>query len=219
MSSFDYPCDWRAGFIMDPNKNQRVGYLVQFQGLNMGEFLKQDIDVFTPYSNSETNYAGVTIDKERGKATVVGVIEHFSWAGGVGDPISVSAYISAENAQVLQAKMKGTLDTNTIKNLAWWICDFDAETKVWYEAAYPKDPASLQGQLNAQGSEVRLSVAAEATRVAPNVQVNVYNMAFEVIPAANSTFALHFATSGKTNFIKNWGLKVGTNAAQALPAG
>ena len=105
MASFDYPCDWRAGFIMDPNKNQRVGYLVNFEGLNMGEFLKQDVDVFTPYSNSETSYGGVTIDKERGKATVVGVIEHFSWAGGVGDPISISAYISAENAQVLQAKM------------------------------------------------------------------------------------------------------------------
>jgi hypothetical protein len=219
MASFDYPCDWRAGFIMDPNKNQRVGYLVDFQGLNMGEFLKQDVDVFTPYSNSETAYGGVTIDRERGKATVVGVIEHFSWAGGVGDPVIVSAYISAENAQVLQAKMKGTLDTNTIKKLSWWICDFDAETKVWYEAAYPKDPASLQGQLNASGSEVKLMVASEATRVAPNVQVNVYNMMFEVIPAANSTFALHFATSGKTNFVKNWGLKVGTNAAQALPAG
>ena len=219
MPSFDYPCDWRAGFIMDPNKNQRVGYLVHFEGLNMGEFLKQDIDVFTPYSNSETNYGGVTIDKEHGKATVVGVIENFSWGGGVGDPISISAYISAENAQVLQAKMKGTLDTNTIKKLAWWICDFDAETKVWYEAAYPKDPVNLQGQLNSSGSEVRLMVAPEATRVAPNVQVNVYNLMFEVIPAANSTFMLHFATSGKTNFIKNWGLKVGTNAAQALPAG
>lgn len=216
--AFDFNCDWRSGFIPDPTKNQRVGYLVHFQGLNMGEFLKQDVDVFTPYSNSETSYGEVTIDKERGKATVVGVIESFSWAGGVGDPIAISAYISAENAQILQAKMKGTLDTNVIKKLAWWICNFDAENKVWFEEAYPKDPTTLQGQLNASGSDVRLAVASEATRIAANVQVNVYNLQFEVIPAANSTFALHFATSGKTNFVKNWGLKVGTNAAQAIGA-
>lgn len=215
---FDFSCDWRAGFVMDPNKNQRVGYLVHFQGLNMGEFLKQDIEVFTPYSNSETNYGEVTINKELGKATVTGVIESFSWGGGVGDPICVSTYISAENAQIMQAKMKGTLDTNMVKKLAWWICNFDAETKVWFEEAYPKDPTSVTGQLNKSGADVRLVIANEPTRVAPNIEVNVYNMYFEVIPAANSTFALHFATSSKTNRVNNWGLKVGTNAAQAMGA-
>lgn len=213
---FDFSCDWRAGFVMDPSKNQRVGYLVHFQGMNMGEFLKQDIEVFTPYSNSETNYGEVTINKEVGKATVTGVIESFSWAGGVGDPICISSYISAENAQIMQAKMKGTLDTNMVKKLAWWLCNFDAETKVWFEEAYPKDPTTVTGQLNKSGADVRLVVANEPTRVAPNIEVNVYNMYFEVIPAANATFALHFATSSKTNRVNNWGLKVGTNAAQAM---
>jgi hypothetical protein len=217
--SFDLGCDWRSGFVMDPTKKQRVGYLVHLQGLNMGEFLKQDVVVFTPYSNSETNYGEVTIDKEKGKATVVGVIESLSWAGGVGDPIGISAYISAENAQTLQAKMKGTLDTTVIKKLAWWICNFDEETKVWFEEAYPKDPTTLQGQLNAPGgSEIRLNVGSEATKISSSIDINVYNLYFEVIPAANSTFALHFATSSKTNFIKNWGLQVGTNAAQAMGA-
>jgi hypothetical protein len=52
--------------------------------------------------------------------------------------------------------------------------------------------------------------------VAPNVDVNVYNMYFEMIPAANTTFSFHFATSGKTKFVRNWGLKIGTNAAAAV---
>ncbi len=216
---FDYSCDWKSGFVMDPSKKQRVGYLVHFQGLNMGEFLKQDIDVFTPYSNSEANYGELAMNKELGKITVVGVIDSFSWGGGVGDPLCISAYISAENAQTLQAKMKGTLDTNVVKKLGWWLCNFDEETKVWFEEAYPKDPATIQGQLNAPGGkDIRLSVASEATKIASNIDINVYNLYFEVIPAANSTFALHYATSSKTNFVKNWGLKVGTNAAQAMGA-
>jgi len=214
---FELSCDWKSGFVMDPTKKQRVGYLVDFLGLNMNEFLKKDIVVFTPYSNSETNYADIGIDKEKGKATVTGVIESYSWGGGVGDPICISSYISSENAQILQAKMKGTLDTTMVKKLAWWVCNFDEENKVWFEEAYPKDPTAVTGQLNAPGgADIRLHVAAEPTKIAPNIDINVYNLYFEVIPAANSTFALHFATSGKTNFVKNWGLQVGTNAAQAM---
>jgi hypothetical protein len=38
----------------------------------------------------------------------------------------------------------------------------------------------------------------------------------EVIPAADATYAFHFATSSKTKFVRNWGLKVGTNAAAAM---
>jgi hypothetical protein len=213
----DLPCDWRSGFSMDPNKKQRVGYLVQFQGMNMGEYLKQDINVFTPYNNSETQYGGITIDSDTGKAVCVGVIEHFSFGGGVGDPLCISAYISAENAEVMSAKMKTTLDTTTVNNLAWWICNFDEENKVWYEESFPKDPAAVKGQLNAPGGrDVRLSISADATKIAPNIDINVYNVYFEVIPAADATYAFHFATSSKTKFVRNWGLKIGTNAAAAM---
>lgn len=204
---------------MDPTRNSRVGYLVHFQGLNMGEFLKQDVEVFTPYSNSEANYKEVSFNKEVGKVTVVGVIEHLSWSGGVGDPFVCSAYISKENAAILEGKMRGTLDTNTIKKFGFWICNFDAENKIWFEEAYPKDPPTMTGQLNKSGAEVRLYVAKESTRIMPNLDVEVVNVSFEIIPAANSTFNLTFATSSKTPQVKHWGLKVGTNAAQALPAG
>ena len=214
---FDFPCDWKSGFVMDPTKKSRVAYLVHLNGMDMGEFLKQDITVFTPYSNSETNYSEVTINKEKGTATVVGVIENFSWGGGVGDPICISAYISAENAQTLAAKMQTTLSTTKVTKLAWWICDFDEENKVWYEQAYPKDPVTITGQLNAPGSkDIRLHISPEPTKIAPNIDINVYNLYLEVIPAANVTAALHFATSGKTNVVKSWGLVVGTNATAAM---
>ena len=83
--SNDLPCDWRAGFVMNPQQKQRVGYLVHFEGLNMDDYLKQDIDVFTPYNNSEANYGEAELDNDTGKMTCVGVIDSFSFNGGVGD--------------------------------------------------------------------------------------------------------------------------------------
>lgn len=215
--ALDLTCDWRSGFVMDPQKKQRVGYLVHFEGLNMDDFLKQDIEVFTPYNSSETNYGEVDVDADNTKVTVVGVLDSFYWGGGVGDPVVLSSYISAENAEVLSAKMKTTLDTNIVSNFAWWIVNFDEENKVWYEEAYPLDPETCSGQINAPGGkDMKISVASAATKVHPQVDVNVYNFYVEVIPAANSTFNFHFATSMKTKYVKNWGLKIGTNAEAAM---
>jgi hypothetical protein len=72
------------------------------------------------------------------------------------------------------------------------------------------------GQLNAPGGkDFRISVAQDATRISATLDTNVYNLYLEVIPAANATYNFHFATSAKTPYIRNWGLKVGSNAAAA----
>jgi len=214
----DYTCDWKSGFILDPTKKQRVGYLTDFGGLGMEKPLEKDVIVYTPYqasANEPSLYAGVTIAEK--KATVVGVIDSFSFGGGVGDPICISAYISAQNATMLSAKMETTLTTTRVTALGWWICNFDAENKCWFQEAYPKSATTITGQLNAPGGkDVRLAVSQEATKIAPNIDVNVYNVYIEVIPAANETYDFHFAESAKTNFARNWGLKIGTNAAQAM---
>jgi hypothetical protein len=218
MAGVNLGCAWRDGFVMDPSKKQRVGYLVLMEGLNMGEFLKQDVEVFSPFTHSEApSYSEVKFDKSNGKATCVGVIENFSFNGGVGDPVCISAYISAQNAEVLAAKLKTTVDTNMVKKLGWWICNFDEENKVWYEEAFPIEPTVVNGQVNASSSgSLRIQVSPEAEKIAANIDTNVYNLYLEVIPAANSTFAFHFATSAKTKYVRNWGLKVGTNASAAM---
>lgn len=150
--------------------------------------------------------------------TTTAVIESFSFGGGVGDPLCFSAYISAENGQTLKAKMQGSLATTKVTKLAWWMVNFDEENKAWFEESYPKEPATITGQLNATAAgDVRITIADEPTKVAPNIDVNVYNVYFEVVPAANATYAMHFATSIQTKYVRNWGLKVGTNAGAALP--
>jgi hypothetical protein len=202
---------------MDPTKKQRVGYLVSFGGLGLKTPLAQDVEVFTPYNVDGGNTAYDKLKIENDKVKVAGVIESFSWGGGVGDPICVSAYMSAENALQIKGLMKMTLKTTSISQLGWWVGSFDEETKAWFDECHPKEPTEITGQLNAPGGkDVRLAVADEPTKVAANVDVNVYSIYFEVVPAANQTCDFHFATASGKSFIKRWGLKVGSLAAGAL---
>ncbi|XXY47183.1 hypothetical protein WME91_44985 [Sorangium sp. So ce269] len=217
---YEYSCDWKSGFVMDPLKKQRVGYLVMFSGLQ-GLTLAKDLKVFTPYAEDSIGYSAVTssaVGTSTMKAVeVVGVLENFSWGGGVGDPIALSGYISQENAKQLQVKQQTTLKGTGISALAWWIVNYDEENKQWFEEAHPIDTAGIKAQLNAPGGkDVRLAVANEPVKIAPNIDVNVFNLYFEVVPAANSTYDFHFATSSKMKFVKGWGLKVGTQAEAGI---
>lgn len=217
--SYNFPCDWKSGFVMNPTKKQRVGYLVCFDGIGLDGPLEQDIEVFTPYNvdGSDTGYTELSITDD--KVKVVGVIENLSWEGGVGDPICISAYMSAANANSIKGKLKMTLKTTGVKSLGWWICNFDEETKAWFSESQPQAPTKITGQLNAPGkTDIRLSIADDPTKIAPNIDVNVYNVYFEVVPAANQTCDFQFATSKSMNFIKRWGLVVGSQASAALPA-
>lgn len=221
---YNLDCDWKAGFIMDPQKKQRCGYLLALDGLGLDAALAPDIEVFMPFNATPSDYTDTTnlvIDATvtPNKVKCVGVIESFSWAGGVGDPIAVTAMISSENAQQIKTKLQTTLKSTAIKKLAWWITNFDEITKKWFEEAYPKAPTYVTGQLNASGGkDVRLYVEDEPTKVASNVDVNVYRVSFEIVPAANSTYTLGFALDTEKKYVNAWGLKVGTQPATAVPA-
>ncbi len=219
-----FDCDWRAGFVMDPQKKQRCGYLLALNGMGLDATLAADIQVFMPFNAAPADYtdtANLVIDASMtpNKITCVGVIESFSWSGGVGDPLVFSAYLSSENAQQIQTKLQTTLKSTSITKLAWWITNFDEVNKKWFEESYPKEPTHVTGQLNAPGgADIRLHVAAEPTKVAANVDVNVYRVSFEVVPAANSTYTIGGAMDAEKKFVNAWGLKVGTQPLTAIPA-
>jgi hypothetical protein len=44
----------------------------------------------------------------------------------------------------------------------------------------------------------------------------VYNVHFEVVPAANAQHVLHFANSDQKKVVKSWGLVVGTMAKTSV---
>lgn len=220
---FDFPCDWKSGFVMDPTKKQRIGYIVAFNGLGLGKELETDITAYTAfnkgatekpkYSKIASNFTAPSAENPISSVKVVGVIDHFSWSGGVGDPISISCYVSSESALQLKALQQLTLKTTTISSLGWWIADFDEETKEWFEQANPLGPGLITGQVNAPGkNDIRLHVSTDPEKVAPNIDINVYNLQFEVVPAANKQFTLHFANSATKKVVKSWGLVVGKQA-------
>ena len=75
----------------------------------------------------------------------------------------------------------------------------------------------ITAQVNAPGkNDIRLHIGTDAEKVAPNIDVNVYNLHIELVPAANKTHTLHFANSADKKVVKNWGLVVGTLANTAV---
>jgi hypothetical protein len=227
--SIELNCDWKSGFVMDPTKKQRCGYLVGFNGLGLNQEPDKEneafkIRVFTPYNAAAAEYSQVAVEDLDGQKVLncVGIIESFSFAGGVGDPICISAYVSSEFANQLKAKQKASLETTLIKKLGWWVVNYDVDDKSWFEEAFPKGNTEssdgiVMGQLNAAGGkDVRLSIAEEPTMVAPNLDVQVFNVYFEIVPASDTTYALAFRQGKTKAFVKGWGLQVGSVAKQKM---
>jgi hypothetical protein len=224
--SIDLSCDWKSGFLPDPSKKQRCGYLVAFNGLDLSkEPTKADdeykIHVFTPYNADKPEYTNVEpAANDDGLRTVecIGIIDRFSWGGGAGDPICISAYVSTELANQLKAKQKTTLSTTAIKKLGWWVVNYDVEDKCWFEEAFPKgNDGVVAGQLNAQGGKnVALQVAEQPTLIASSIDIQVFQIYLELVPGANSTYSLRFAQAKSKPFVKGWGLQVGNIAKAKL---
>lgn len=227
--AIDLTCDWKSGFVMDPTRKQRCGYLVGFNGLGLNQEPDKENDafkirVFTPYNAADKEYANVTVDDMDGQKVLncVGIIESFSFAGGVGDPICISAYVSSEFANQLKAKQKASLETTVIKKLGWWIVNYDVDDKSWFEEGFPKGNTDsgdgfVMGQLNASGGkDVRLSIADAPTLISPNLDIQVFNIYFEIVPASDTTYALAFRQGKTKAFVKGWGLQVGSIAKQKM---
>jgi len=203
-----FPCDYKAGFIMDPQRKQRVGYLTAFTGLgSQVGALAQDLEVWSPYQGSPS-YPGVAIAAEKVKA--VGIIESVEYGGGVGDAYCFHVRISGNNKQKLAAAMKNTFDKTSIDVLKFWIGNFDEEEKGWYEELYPKAD-DMKGMLNAQGGDLKIRLGEEGVKVHTNVDVKVFDWYFEIVPAANILTDIHFGFGVKKSAVKHWGLNIAGN--------
>jgi hypothetical protein len=216
---YNFPCAWKDGFMMDPVKKQRVGYLTDFNGLGLAAALAKDISAYCPFNNaSAPAYAGLGGITEN-KVTVTAVLENVSWNGGVGDPISISMYMSSENSNLLKTLKQMTLKTTSILKMGWWIANFDEVTKTWYEETYPKAPVYVTGQVNAVSkTDVRMHIADEAVKISPNIDVSVYNVYMEIVPAANATQTYTISSSPTMTICAPWGVVVGTLPGKAVPA-
>jgi len=219
--AYDLACDKNSGFVYNPAVHNRVGYVTSFNGLGLnGNGLQNDLSVSIPFPQSQAHYySGITLvsgPTSQYTANVVGVIETLSWSGGVGDAISIDFYVSQENAVQIKALQQATLKTTAINNFGFWIIDYDQVAKKWFEEFYPLSPPKISG-LVAGNSNPALSVDLTPVPVANGIDVNVYKISIQVIPAANQQQTFSTATtSSAAATVKSWGLVVGTLGQQAV---
>jgi hypothetical protein len=213
--SFDYECDLSSGFVMDPNENKRFGYVTALDGFGLPEQLKQDLTVAVPYNKGGSPTFGAPINYKRtagsptGTASVVGVLKQFHWAGGACDPIKLEFYASQGNAMQILSLQHNALKTTDIKTLGWWIADYDQDTKEWFEQAHPvSSSGGITGHINGREDPV-LEVDLNPERVKDNVDVFVYKVTLEVVPAGKLRHKLHFASSAQKKLIRKWGVLIG----------
>jgi hypothetical protein len=215
---YEYDCVKGAGFMMDPNQHKRVGYVTSLSGFGQAKF-SADLTVAVPFnSGAKPTFSGIQFvpggSSSLATASVVGVIEKFSWNGGVGDAIKIDFWVSQKNALQIKTMQQSALKTTSISALAWWIVNYDQERKVWYEQSYPL-AGSVAGVV-AGGSNPSLNVDLTPAPVADGIDVYVYKVSLSVAPGANGSYTLHFANSVGAKQIKSWGLVVGTLAQGAL---
>ena len=137
--------------------------------------------------------------------SVVATLQTVAWGGGVGDAFSFSCYMSQENALQLKTLQEQTLPPPNISSIGWWITNYDPEPKVWFEELYPKSPAYPSAKINVVGNNVRLNVNLVGTQVGPTVGNYLYNVSFEIVPAAYVATTIHIASSSSQQVERSWG--------------
>ena len=196
-NSLDFTCNWKFGFNMNPNAKGSVGYLLFWSGCG-GLTLARDIEVWNPYSSpGQSVVSGATVD-------CIGLIEHFAYAGDSDDPIRISAYVSKGAAANLRAKLATPLTTTKVK-VAWYIISFDGEQKTWYEAALIKDAAGkVDSVLDSVKGVLQLFVSKEGTMLDEKLDLEVFRVEFQIVPADGKTANLEFATGPTTRVVCAW---------------
>jgi hypothetical protein len=199
--AFVFTCDMQSGFLMQPNVHKQIGYVTAFQAFG-APALSGDLALSVPFTPL---HELLTMTRAPGLppvTNVVGVIENFSWSGGLADPLKITFFVSKENAILLNALQQTSFKTDAVSSLGWWIGNYDPEAKVWFEAAYPASSPTVSGTFPNSSA---LSVSLTPVPVADGIDVNVYAVSIQVFPTPHSIFSLLFANSSRSAVIKSWG--------------
>ncbi|MGA9567385.1 MAG: hypothetical protein WBS19_17805 [Candidatus Korobacteraceae bacterium] len=210
--SYSFACNWQAGAIMDPANKHRVGYLTEFNGIGLPAALAKDLDVKCPYNNPTVPaYQGLgfsvsppPVIQDPIALSVVATLQTVSWGGGAGDAFSFSCYMSQENAVQLKTLQEQTLRTTNISSIGWWITNYDPQPKLWFEELYPMSPAYTSAKINVVGNNTRLNVNLVGVQVGPTVGNYLYNVSFEIVPAAYVATTIHIASSSSQQVVRPW---------------
>lgn len=195
-NSFDFACDWRFGFNLQPKGKATVGYLLFWSGCG-GLNLARDVEVWNPFDSAgQTIVQGATVK-------CVGLLESLKYEGGDDDPIRITAYVSKGTAADVRSKLARPLPSTKLK-LTWYIVGYDDERKGWFEGALVRDNAKVDAVVDTADGEVQMFIASEGTRISETLDMKVYKLEFQVVPAPGKSALLEFATGPAQRIVKKW---------------
>jgi hypothetical protein len=178
----------QQGVSYTPGSTQPVGHLLSAN--ICGTALAADLTVTNPQTGNSIPAAGV--------------LEEIYWGEGVGDPISMTAFVSAHNQSALRQLLQ-TIFSITAVTVTFATHEYDQEVHSWFAAFAPVQPP-LSGLI--QGKENPQLIVDSTATVWGSAQL--YKMYFAMVPPANKAQYLRLANSTTTQVTKPWGLTVGT---------
>jgi hypothetical protein len=196
-NDFDFDCDHRFGFAMNPGGSATVGYLLVWSGLG-GLALSPDIEVWNPFSSPGQRVLKGT------RVKCIGLLESLRYAGEEDDPMRFVVWVSQDTAASIRAKIAKPL-TSTKLEMVFYVISYDDEKKQWYEAGLVKDRGRMKSALDTTGGEVQIFISNKPTRIQENSETRVYRFEFQVVPAAGETSIVEFALGPTQRFVKRWG--------------
>jgi hypothetical protein len=181
----------QQGVSYTPGSTQPVGHLLSAN--ICGTALAADLTVTNPQTGSSIPAAGV--------------LEEIYWGEGVGDPISITAFVSAHNQSALRQLLLPPGFPTTAVTVTFGTHEYDPEVRAWYAAFAPVQPP-LSGLI--QGKENPQLIVDSTATVWGSAQL--YKMSLAMVPPANKAQTLRLATSTTTQVLKPWGMIVATGA-------
>ena len=178
-------------------------------GIAVDKQFTADLTVAIPYNGTPT-YRGISSSTTLPAgpfprlAHVIGIIEKFEWQGGARDPISIDFWVSRETATTIRNLQHSMHMATKVDALGWWICDYDHTARQWFEVSYPESRPTITGMIGPKANP-ELSVDLTGLPAKDGIGVMVYKVSISVLPAANSAYALRFASSAATTVIRPWG--------------
>jgi len=193
MANIEFQLDEEHGFNMQKDAQKAVGHLTVLK-IGTGADTPADIEAEMP-------------DTEGTKQAVVGILTSWSWKGGHGDPIIITAQISTQNKQTIKLLLHQKLK-NTALEIGFKIWDYDPVNKAWCTALTTAPPASsppLKGLILKEDKELAIKCDEKGSAV---LNPENWKLEISIMPAPEEQH-LCYATAEKKNVTKAWGVTVG----------
>ena len=188
-AQFARALDVSQGFNFKKDKQTPVGFITEMQ--IGGLVLKADLESIKDPESPDKALA----------TKVVAVLNHYSWATGVGDAVYLSGQLSTPNKQAISSALLGAAPPSLPVIFKYVIYEYDPLQKKYFKSN--TSDVSLKGIVERNGKDINISVADDSS----NEVQSPKNFAFQIgIRPAPVSQSVNLAVGGGKKLVKQWGI-------------